>query len=103
MKSFGNGSTDASDEFMERKASEFGGDGIRNVEKQVLLQTIDRKWREHLTTLEHLRSVIGFRGYAQRDPLNEYKTEAFELFGGLLDGLRADVTTQLAHVACTHA
>ena len=89
---------DASDEFMERKASEFGGDGIRRVEKQVVLQTIDRKWREHLTTLEHLRSVIGFRGYAQRDPLNEYKTEAFELFGGLLDGLRVDVTTQLAHV-----
>ncbi len=89
---------DASDEFMDRKASEFGGNGIRNVEKQVLLQTIDRKWREHLTTLEHLRSVIGFRGYAQRDPLNEYKTEAFELFGGLLDSLRVDVTTQLAHV-----
>ncbi len=89
---------DASDEFMERKASEFGDEGIRKIEKQVLLQTIDRKWREHLTTLEHLRSVVGFRGYAQRDPLNEYKTEAFELFGGLLDSLRADVTTQLSQV-----
>jgi preprotein translocase subunit SecA len=49
---------------------------MRNVEKQVLLQTIDGKWREHLLRLEHLRSVVGFRGYAQRDPLNEYKTEA---------------------------
>jgi preprotein translocase subunit SecA len=57
---------------------------MRSIEKQVLLQTIDGKWREHLLTLEHLRSVVGFRGYAQRDPLNEYKTEAFQLFEGLL-------------------
>ena len=50
------------------------------VEKQVLLQTLDHLWREHLVTLDHLRQVIGWRGYAQRDPLNEYKSEAFELF-----------------------
>ena len=56
------------------------------IEKQVLLQTIDAKWREHLLRLEHLRSVVGFRGYAQRDPLNEYKTESFQLFENLLDG-----------------
>ncbi len=86
------------DKFMAQKSVEFGSDSMRNVEKQVLLQTIDRKWREHLVTLEHLRSVIGFRGYAQRDPLNEYKTEAFELFRNLLDSLRAEVTGQLAHV-----
>jgi len=71
---------------------------MRQIEKQVLLQTIDTKWREHLVTLEHLRSVIGFRGYAQRDPLNEYKTESFQLFEGMLDGLRETVTQQLAHV-----
>ena len=52
------------------------------VEKQVLLQSLDHLWREHLVTLDHLRQVIGWRGYAQRDPLNEYKSEAFELFGG---------------------
>jgi preprotein translocase subunit SecA len=64
-----------------RKVEEaFGPETMRTIEKQVLLQTIDRKWREHLVTLEHLRSVVGFRGYAQRDPLNEYKSEAFQLF-----------------------
>ena len=64
----------------------------------MLLQTIDGKWREHLVTLEHLRSVVGFRGYAQRDPLNEYKNEAFQLFEGLLDGLRAEVTEKLSRI-----
>ncbi|WP_421702208.1 preprotein translocase subunit SecA [Aliiroseovarius sp.] len=89
---------DASDEMMAKKAVDFGPETMRNIEKQVLLQTIDKKWQEHLLTLEHLRSVVGFRGYAQRDPLNEYKTEAFQLFENLLDGLREDVTQQLAQV-----
>ena len=88
----------ASDEMMAKKAIDFGSENMRQIEKQVLLQTIDTKWREHLVTLEHLRSVIGFRGYAQRDPLNEYKTESFQLFEGMLDGLRETVTQQLAHV-----
>ncbi|MBK0325770.1 preprotein translocase subunit SecA [Rhodobacteraceae bacterium F11138] len=88
----------ATDEMMAKKAVDFGPETMRNIEKQVLLQTIDSKWREHLLTLEHLRSVVGFRGYAQRDPLNEYKTEAFQLFEGLLDGLRETVTQQLAQV-----
>ncbi|WP_372605219.1 SEC-C metal-binding domain-containing protein, partial [Actibacterium sp.] len=87
-----------SDESMASKAVNFGPENMRNVEKQVLLQTIDTKWRDHLLTLDHLRSVIGFRGYAQRDPLNEYKTEAFSLFETLLDALRADVTQQLGRV-----
>ncbi|TFL19243.1 preprotein translocase subunit SecA [Jannaschia formosa] len=89
---------EASDKAMEKKAESFGADQMRQVEKQVLLQTIDAKWREHLLTLEHLRSVVGFRGYAQRDPLNEYKTESFQLFEGMLDGLRADVTKKLAQI-----
>ena len=88
----------ASDETMARKTVEFGPETMRDVEKQILLSTIDAKWREHLLTLEHLRSVVGFRGYAQRDPLNEYKTEAFQLFEVLLDGLRSDVTAKLAQI-----
>ncbi|MBC7143617.1 MAG: SEC-C domain-containing protein, partial [Rhodobacteraceae bacterium] len=88
----------ASDEFMAKKAAAFGPDTMRQIEKQFLLQTIDAKWREHLVTLEHLRSVVGFRGYAQRDPLSEYKTEAFQLFEKLLDSLREDVTLKLAQV-----
>ncbi|MEL6952626.1 MAG: preprotein translocase subunit SecA [Pseudomonadota bacterium] len=88
----------SADEFMASKAVQFGTEQMRQIEKQVLLQTIDAKWREHLLTLEHLRSVVGFRGYAQRDPLNEYKTEAFQLFEGLLDGLRSDVTQRLSRL-----
>jgi len=89
---------DASDEFMAAKAVDFGPDAMRSIEKQALLQTIDAKWREHLLTLEHLRSVVGFRGYAQRDPLNEYKNEAFQLFESLLNALREQVTQQLSQV-----
>jgi len=88
----------ASDEFMAKKAVDFGPENMRQIEKQLLLQTIDAKWREHLVTLEHLRSVVGFRGYAQRDPLNEYKTESFQLFEAMLDGLRADVTEKLSRI-----
>lgn len=89
---------DAADEMMATKAINFGPEAMRMIEKQILLQTIDTKWREHLLTLEHLRSVVGFRGYAQRDPLNEYKNEAFQLFESMLDSLREDVTTTLSRV-----
>jgi len=89
---------EAANEFMQQKFEAFGEDAMRQIEKQVLLQTIDSKWREHLLTLEHLRSVVGFRGYAQRDPLSEYKTEAFQLFDMLLDNLRGDVTQRLAQI-----
>ena len=71
---------EASDKLMAEKLEAFGPETMETIEKQLLLQTIDGKWREHLLRLEHLRSVVGFRGYAQRDPLNEYKTEAFQLF-----------------------
>ena len=86
------------DEMMAAKAADHGPENMRSFEKQILLQTIDAKWREHLVTLEHLRSVVGFRGYAQRDPLNEYKTEGFQLFETMLDDLRVDVTRHLAHM-----
>lgn len=88
----------AADDLMAEKAKAFGDETMRNVEKQLLLQTIDAKWREHLLTLEHLRSVVGFRGYAQRDPLNEYKTEGFQLFESMLDSLRTDVTKKLSQI-----
>ncbi len=88
----------AADEEMAKKAVAFGPDNMRTIEKQVLLQSIDTKWREHLLTLEHLRSVVGFRGYANRDPLNEYKNEGFQLFEGMLDSLRETVTQQLGAV-----
>ncbi len=89
---------EASDALMAEKAEAFGPETMRNIEKQLLLQTIDAKWRDHLLTLEHLRSVIGFRGYAQRDPLNEYKTEAFQLFESMLNSLRLDVSQQLSRI-----
>ncbi|MFZ5749435.1 MAG: preprotein translocase subunit SecA [Pseudomonadota bacterium] len=89
---------EASDAFMAEKTAAFGAETMRNIEKQLLLQTIDAKWREHLVTLEHLRSVIGFRGYAQRDPLSEYKTEAFQLFENMLESLRGDVTQKLSQI-----
>jgi preprotein translocase subunit SecA len=83
---------------MSDKTAAFGADNMRQIEKQILLQTIDAKWREHLLMLEHLRSVVSFRGYAQRDPLNEYKNEAFQLFESMLDSLREDVTRKLAQI-----
>jgi preprotein translocase subunit SecA len=89
---------EATDKLAAEKAEAFGPETMRSIEKQLLLQTIDTKWREHLVTLEHLRSVVGFRGYAQRDPLSEYKTEAFALFGNLLDSLRSEVSQKLAQV-----
>ncbi len=88
----------AANEAMAAKVATYGPETMRAVEKQILLQTIDQHWREHILRLEHLRTVINFRGYAQRDPLNEYKNEAFILFESLLNRLRADVTRNLAHV-----
>jgi preprotein translocase subunit SecA len=88
----------AADEMMAKKGAQFGPENLRSIEKQVLLQTIDEKWREHLLRLEHLRSVVGFRGYAQRDPLNEYKSEAFQLFESMLNSLREDVTQKLSRI-----
>ncbi|MBB3931909.1 preprotein translocase subunit SecA [Kaistia hirudinis] len=88
----------AGDDAMAAKLERFSPDIMRQVEKAVLLQTLDHLWREHLVTLDHLRQVIGYRGYAQRDPLNEYKTEAFELFEAMLQNLRETVTAQMMRV-----
>jgi preprotein translocase subunit SecA len=86
------------DEKAQEKVRELGSENILQIEKMVLLQTLDHLWREHLITLEHLRQVIGFRAYGQRDPLNEYKSEAFVLFESMLARLREAVTGQLMHV-----
>ncbi|MDD9719650.1 preprotein translocase subunit SecA [Sulfitobacter sp. PR48] len=86
---------EATDKMIAQKTEAFGPENMRTIEKQLLLQSIDGKWRDHLMTLEHLRSVVGFRGYAQRDPLNEYKNESFQLFESMLDSLRQDVTQKL--------
>ncbi|WP_274423047.1 preprotein translocase subunit SecA [Chelativorans sp. YIM 93263] len=90
--------TEAVDKAAAERAERFGPDIMAYVEKSVLLQTLDHLWREHLVNLDHLRSVVGFRGYAQRDPLNEYKTESFELFQAMLGNLRQTVTAQLMRV-----
>jgi preprotein translocase subunit SecA len=86
------------DEHMAAKVAQWGADVMRYVEKSILLQTLDHLWREHLVMLEHLRQVIGLRGYGQRDPLNEYKAESFNLFETMSTNLREAVTSQLMRV-----
>ncbi|MGR6429619.1 preprotein translocase subunit SecA [Rhizobium sp. PAMB 3174] len=90
--------TEAADKAAADRAERFGPEVMTYVERSVVLQTLDHLWREHIVNLDHLRSVIGFRGYAQRDPLQEYKQEAFELFTALLTNLRQAVITQLMRV-----
>ncbi|MBW9054396.1 preprotein translocase subunit SecA [Rhizobium mesosinicum] len=105
VKEEGIGEDDIRERLMEatnaafnEKVERFGPDIMHYVERQVVMQTLDHLWREHIVNLDHLRSVIGFRGYAQRDPLQEYKSEAFELFQALLNNLRQAVTAQLMRV-----
>jgi preprotein translocase subunit SecA len=88
----------AADEVMAGKVAKYGAELMRYVEKSVLMQTLDHLWREHLVMLEHLRQVVGLRGFAQRDPLNEYKSEAFTLFEALLSRLRQMVSAQLLNI-----
>ena len=88
----------ASDRHLAQKVGLYGPEVMRKVEKQIVLQTIDKGWQDHLLTLEHLRTVVSFRGYAQKDPLNEYKSEAFALFDNLLQRLRGQVTKFISFV-----
>ncbi|MBN9258892.1 MULTISPECIES: preprotein translocase subunit SecA [unclassified Mesorhizobium] len=90
--------TEAADAAAKERAERFGPEVMAYVERSVVLQTLDHLWREHIVNLDHLRSVVGFRGYAQRDPLQEYKSEAFELFQAMLGNLRQAVTAQLMRV-----
>ncbi len=88
----------AADRKMAEKAANYGPEIMRMVEKSLLLQVLDQHWKEHLLMLDHLRQGIGLRAYGQRDPLNEYKREAFNLFEAMLIRLRESVTMLLAHV-----
>src|SRR3712207_2616098 len=80
------------------KAANIGPDFLRMVEKSLLLQVFDQVWKEHLLALDHRRQGIGLRAYGQRDPLNEYKSEAFGLFNGMLADLRERVTSILMRI-----
>jgi preprotein translocase subunit SecA len=88
----------AADEAYLAKRERFGPDVIKQIEKAVVLQTLDQLWRDHIVTVEQLRQVIHLRGYGQRDPLNEYKTEGFTLFGAMIAKLRQTATSQVMRV-----
>ncbi len=90
--------TQAADRRMAERAANIGSETMRRVEKNLLLQVLDQHWKEHLSQLDHLRQVVGLRAYGQRDPLNEYKTEAFGMFEGLLGRVRENITQLLSHV-----
>ena len=90
--------TAAADRKMAEKSANYGPDLMRMAEKSLLLQLLDQTWKDHLLSLDHLRQGINLRAYAQRDPLNEYKREAFELFEAMLANLRQHVTSVLCHV-----
>jgi preprotein translocase subunit SecA len=83
---------------MAERAANFGPELMRMIEQNMLLNVLDQHWKEHLLRLDQLRQVIGLRAYGQRDPLNEYKTEAFNMFSTMLGSLRGTVTTRLAYV-----
>lgn len=86
------------DKLAAQKAVELGPDALRYIEKTLVLQTLDQHWREHIVQLEHLRGAIGLRGYGQRDPLNEFKSESFQLFDMLLSNMRHDVVRNMMRV-----
>jgi preprotein translocase subunit SecA len=89
---------DHSNRRMAEKTVRYGSDTMRMVEKSLLLQILDQTWKEHLLQLDHLRQGVSLRAYAQKDPLNEYKSEAFNMFQAMLEQLHVNVTTYLSHV-----
>ena len=89
---------EASDNFMAERAVKFGVEIFRQAEKTLLLQVLDQGWKDHLLVLDQLRQSIGLRAYGQKDPLNEYKRESFELFEDMLDKLRKTITSILSNI-----
>src|SRR5262249_34096298 len=89
---------EASDRKMAEKAANYGPEVLRMAEKTMLLNVLDQSWKEHLVGLDYLRQAVGLRGYAQRDPLNEYKREAFDMFQAMLARVREQVTGVLSHI-----
>ena len=94
--------TDAVERKMAEKAARIGPDVMRMAEKTLLLQILDQNWKEHLLGLDHLRHGIGLRAYGQRDPLNEYKREAFDMFEAMMTHLREQTTQLLSHIEIRH-
>jgi preprotein translocase subunit SecA len=90
--------TEAADRKMAEKAANYGPEVLRMAEKSMLLNILDQSWKEHLVGLDYLRQAVGLRGYAQRDPLNEYKREAFDMFQAMLARVREQVTGVLSHI-----
>ena len=90
--------TDLSDKYMAERAANFGVEVFRQAEKTLLLQVLDQGWKDHLLMLDQMRQSIGLRAYAQKDPLNEYKRESFELFEEMLDKLRKTITSVLSFI-----
>jgi preprotein translocase subunit SecA len=90
--------TKAADEHYAGKREKYGPEIMNQVEKTFLLRTLDQLWRDHIITVEQLRQVIHLRGYGQRDPLNEYKTEGYNLFESMVNRLRENVTGQVMRV-----
>ena len=89
---------EASNRRLAEKAANYGSELFRMAEKSILLQVIDQQWKEHLLALDHLRQGINLRAYAQRDPLNEYKREAFNLFDEMLESVRHTITGALSNL-----
>lgn len=89
---------EAVDRRMAEKAANTGPELMRAIEKSLILQVLDQNWKEHLLHMDHLRHAIGLRAYGQRDPLNEYKREGFEMFEAMLDRLREQATSMLSHI-----
>jgi len=90
--------TELSNNFMAERAVKIGVDVFRQAEKTLMLQVLDQSWKDHLLMLDQMRQSIGLRAYAQKDPLNEYKREAFELFEDMLDKLRKTITSVLSNI-----
>src|SRR5262249_35037072 len=90
--------SEAADRKMAEKAANYGPEVLRMAEKSMLLNILDQSWKEHLVGLDYLRQAVSLRGYAQRDPLNEYKREAFDMFQAMLARVREQVTGVLSHI-----
>jgi preprotein translocase subunit SecA len=89
---------DAIDETYQQKIEQYGREVMNHLEKAVTLQVLDSDWKDHLASMDHLRQGIGLRGYAQKDPKQEYKREAFEMFSSMLDRIKHEIVTLLARV-----
>jgi len=89
---------DSARKLYESREAEFGSDLMREIERAVVLQVVDTRWKDHLDAMDSLREGIGLRAYGQRDPLIEYRNEAFEMFQGMIEAIQEDVSTYVQRV-----